>query len=253
VILPAIIQDIENNSGLLIIDGKSDRSFLDKLYAYTVQAGRENDFRLFSLADVKCSSAFNPLAGGTPQEVVERVFSSFPFENEYYRNVQYKIFLALVRLICERRVVPTIRLVHALLTDMDVLNAWLKDCQDQSLRRMLTQFMEEPPRDRTEKTSGLDAYLSHFTAGEMAPLFNAKDPDIQLDQVLRRKQICYFQLPTMYFPFLAEATGKLVLQCFQNAVAKRHLGKAPKSGFFSCYLDDFQDYVRHVGAVLQAA
>src|SRR5690606_10096991 len=34
VILPSAITDIENGSGLLIIDGKSDFSFLDKLYAY---------------------------------------------------------------------------------------------------------------------------------------------------------------------------------------------------------------------------
>jgi type IV secretory pathway TraG/TraD family ATPase VirD4 len=47
----------------------------------------------------------------------------------------------------------------------------------------------------------------------------------------------------MYYPFLAQATGKLVLQCFQSAVAKRHLGISKTPGFFSCYLDDFQDYI----------
>ncbi len=242
-ILPLIIKDIENGSGLIIIDGKSDKSFLDKLYAYVVASGREDDFRLFSLADVGSSSSFNPLDGGTPHEIVERVFSSFPFENEYYRNIQYKIFLALVTLIDERKVTPTIRLVQRLLSDMEELRVWTQASQDEDLKRTLTSFIEESPRDRTEKTSGLDAYLSHFVSGKVSPLFNAKEPDIQLEQVLRKRRICYFQLPTMYYPFLAEATGKLVLQCFQSAVAKRHLGLAQKPGFFSCYLDDFQDYI----------
>jgi type IV secretory pathway TraG/TraD family ATPase VirD4 len=242
-ILPLIIKDIDNGSGLIIIDGKSDKSFLDKLYAYVVAAGREDDFRLFSLADVGASSSFNPLEGGTPHEVVERVFSSFPFENEYYRNVQYKIFLALVRLINERRVTPTMRLVHRLLTDMEALRPWVQDSQDEELKRMLTTFIEEPAKERMEKISGLDAHLSHFVGGDVSLLFNAKEPDIQLDQVLRKRRICYFQLPTMYYPFLAQATGKLVLQCFQSAVAKRHLGISKTPGFFSCYLDDFQDYI----------
>jgi hypothetical protein len=42
-------------------------------------------------------------------------------------------------------------------------------------------------------------------------------------EAMEKGHIIYFQLPTMYFPFLASATGKLVLQCFQNAVSKRQL------------------------------
>ena len=253
IILPSIIKDIENGSGMLIIDGKSDSSFLEELYANVVKSGREDDFRLFSLANIGPSSAFNPLEGGTPHEVVERVFSSFPFDNEYYRNVQYKIFLALVRLIHEQKECPTIRLVHRLLTDMETLRIWVQATKDEDLKRMLTTFLEESPKDRMEKVSGLDAHLSHFIAGEISLLFNAKEPEIQLEKALRKRLICYFQLPTMYYPFLAEATGKLVLQCFQSAIAKRHLGVSHRPGFFSCYLDDFQDYVRRVGAVFEAA
>jgi type IV secretory pathway TraG/TraD family ATPase VirD4 len=163
-ILPLIIKDIQNGSGLIIIDGKSDKAFLEKLHAYVTESNRQDDFRLFSLADVGCSSAFNPLEGGSPHEVVERVFSSFPFENEYYRNIQYKIFLALVTLIHERKVIPTIRLVNRLLTDMEQLRVWTQSSQDEDLKRTLTSFIEESPKERTEKISGLDAYLSHFNS-----------------------------------------------------------------------------------------
>ena len=108
VILPSIIKDIENGSGMIIIDGKSDRSFLDELYANVVKAGRENDFRLFSLSDINSSSAFNPLQNGTPQEIAERVFSSFRFDNEYYKNVQFKIFLNLSRQILLHQMMTTL-------------------------------------------------------------------------------------------------------------------------------------------------
>ena len=243
VILPWIIQDIANKSGIVIIDGKSDSQFLDKLYAYVKTAGREKDFCLFSLAKVAESSAFNPLEGGSPQEVVERVFSAFSFENEYYRNVQYKILLSLVRLIHERKQVPTFRLIHRPLTDYALLKLWLQHCQDEELRHVLTLFNEESPKEKVEKTSGLDAHLTHFSSGELAVLFNAQNPTIRFDEALEKNKIYYFQLPTMYYPFLAEATGKLVLQSFQSAVSKRHLGLASRPGFFSCYLDDFQDYI----------
>jgi type IV secretory pathway TraG/TraD family ATPase VirD4 len=47
----------------------------------------------------------------------------------------------------------------------------------------------------------------------------------------------------MYYPTLAAATGRMVLQCLQSAVSRRHLGLEANPSFFSCYLDDFQDYI----------
>lgn len=243
VILPWIIQDINNGSGVLIIDGKSDKSFLDKLYAYTVQANRAKDFRLFSIADPDHSSTINPLAEGSPQEVAERVFASFSFENEYYRNVQYKIFLALITLIHERQKIPTFKLVHQLLTDMEELDKWIEICDDEALKKQLQLFHDESPESRSTKISGLDAKLSQFSMGALSPLFNAEQPNLDIDQALRENLICYFQLPTMYFAELSKATGKLVLQSLQSSVAKRHLGINKKPSFFSVFLDDFQDYV----------
>jgi type IV secretory pathway TraG/TraD family ATPase VirD4 len=242
IVLPWVIQDIRNGSGVLIIDGKSDRAFLDKLYAYALEANRAKDFRLFSLAETKLSSAINPLLGGTPQEVTERVFSSFAFENEYYRDVQFKIFLGLITLIHEQKRTPTFTLVHRLLTDMEELSLWLEKSEDEDLERQLRAFHDEEAAERNRKISGLDAKLSHFSMGESA-LFNAEYPQIDLDQALRENLICYFQLPTMYYGELSRATGKLVLQSLQSAVAKRHLGLSKQFNFFCCYLDDFQDYI----------
>lgn len=242
-ILPWSIHDIECGNGLLIVDGKSDSSFLDKLYAYVVRTGREKDFRLFSLAHIDASHTFNPLMGGGTSEVVERVFSSFKFENEYYRNVQYRIFHLLVRLILSKNLTPTFMLVHRLLTDPDLLKAWVGDNKDELLNHELVKFLKESPKTRAEKISGLETHLGHFATGEYSVLFNSVTPSIRFDDALRSNHICYFQLPSMYLPFLAASTGKLVLQSFQSAVSKRHLGPQGNNRFFSCFLDDFQDYI----------
>ncbi len=243
VVLPWAIHDIEQGNGLLIIDGKSDNSFLEKLYAYVVKNNRIADFRFFSLANIDKSVTFNPLAEGSAQEVAERVFASFPFENEYYRNIQYKIFYGLLRLIEEKGRTPTFALVERLLNDRDLLKCWLQDCRDPALKRQLTKFNDEKESDRDQKVSGLDSMLNKFSSGTTAPLYNSLKPHIQMDEVLRENLICYFQLPTMYYPELARATGTLVLQAFQAAVAKRHLGLSQNPRFFAVYLDDFQDYL----------
>jgi TraM recognition site of TraD and TraG len=243
VILPWAIQDIQNGAGVIIIDGKADRSFLNKLYAYTVEAGRANDFRLFSLSNPSQSCSFNPLAHGTAQEVSERVFSSFKIENEYYESVQFRIFNEIISLILERGGIPTFAQIKLLLTSKEVLKEWIELCRSSELRANLTAFNELTPRDREEKVSGLVAKISHFCAEEINPLFNTFQPHLDLEQALRHNQICYFQLPTMYYRFLGAATGKLVLQCLQSAVAKRHNDCDSAASFVSVFLDDFQDYI----------
>lgn len=243
VILPAVVQDIKNGSGVLIIDGKADNSLLEQVSAWAHKCGRPSDVRIFSLAHVGKSATFNPLVGGSPLEVVERVFSSFKFENEYYRNVQFKMFLRLVTLLSAQGRVPTMALVQKLLNSVDDLRVWFDGCDDVALKQELTSFADQSAEERFKKISGLDASLSHFSSGNHAILFNQEKPLIDFDDVLANNRIVYFQLPTMYYPFLAEVTGKLVLQTFQSAVAKRHLGLTAEPKFFCCYLDDFQDYI----------
>lgn len=226
VVLPWAIQDIKNGSGTLIIDGKSDASFVKTLYSYVKFYGREKDFRLFSLANVGPSSSFNPLKGDSPQEVTERVFSSFTFDNEYYKNIQYKVFLNLVRLIFAQKEVPTFALIYLLLVDSEELTKWIAACPDELLKREMTRFVKLPEREREERVSGLETMIGHFISSEVGELFEETDNAINFDEALAKGHIVYFQLPTMYYPFLGAATGKLVLQCFQNAVSKRqmHLG-----------------------------
>lgn len=222
-VIPKAVKDIQNGSGILLIDGKADGRFLDKLYAYVKKYKRENDFRLFSLGNIEASSSFNPLRGESPQAVTERVFSSFRFENEYYRNVQYKYFLGVIKLIFEQKEVPTFSLVKQLLTDMEALSPWIQASTDEGLKKDMTAFMNLAAREREEKISGLETALSNFTSSEIGTLFEETEDRIDLDEAMEKNQILYFQLPTMLYPFLGEATGRLVLQCFQSAIAKRQL------------------------------
>lgn len=243
VILPWAIQDIENGNGLIIIDGKSDRGLLNKLWAYTCKFGRENDFQLFSLGHIEESSQYNPLLGDSPEEIIERVFSAFEFENSYYKNVQFEVFANLIRLffIAERPI--TFKELNRCLNDSSFLAMLNKSNANTELSDWVDEFIQLPPKDRDQKVSGLKASISHFANGNTAELFNTEKPAIDINSALKENKILYFQLPVLLSPFLGSATGKMILQSIQNAVANRHRGTDRKPRFFSIYLDDFTEYL----------
>lgn len=243
VILPWAIQDMQQGRGLVLIDGKSDRSLLNKLWTYAVQAGREKDFRLFSLGNIPESYQFNPLIGGTTEEIAERVFNAFEFDNQHYRSIQFEIFSQFLRIFEILGELPTFLKLHQAISQPARVYALMKDKPNDPLKQWLKNFTEIPASDRVQSTSGLTAALSHFAFGKTSVLYNTEKPTIQLEEALAKNQIIYFQLPVLLTPFLGKATGKMVLQSLQAAIANRHRGENRSPNFYSVFLDDFTEYL----------
>ncbi|OQW47578.1 MAG: hypothetical protein A4S09_14795 [Proteobacteria bacterium SG_bin7] len=244
VILPWAIQDIHSGKGLLLIDGKADNSLIDKLWAYTKLAGREKDFRLFSLSRRRESFQFNPLLGGTAEEITERVFNAFEFDNPYYRTLQYEVMVQFMRIFESCGIVPTFQRLHQAISRPHNLKEEVENLSDVILRNWFLTYESMSYKDREERTSGLLTAIGHFSFGENAKLFNAEKDAITIDEALKNNQIIYFQLPVLLSPFLGRATGKLVLQSLQAAIANRHrLAGTDTKKFFSVFLDDFSEYL----------
>ncbi len=243
VILPWAIQDIQQGRGLILIDGKADSSLLEKIWGYTVKAGREKDFKLFSLGNQEHSFPFNPLTGGTAEEITERVFNAFEFENPYYRALQYEVMGQIMRIMEANNVTPTFERIVQLIVDMPALQVQADQVADTGLRHWVERYKLLSNSDRDMRTSGLLSSLGQFAQGKTGCLFNSLDNAINLDEVLSKHQIVYFQLPVLLSPFLGKATGKLVLQSLQAAVANRHRGQDKEKRFFSVFLDDFSEYL----------
>jgi type IV secretory pathway TraG/TraD family ATPase VirD4 len=243
VILPWAIQDIRQGRGLILIDGKADNSLLEKIWGYAVKAGRERDFRLFSLSHLDASYPFNPLIGGTAEEITERVFNAFEFENPYYRALQYEVMGQIMRIMEANAVTPTFERINQMILDMPVLQHQADQVDQTSLRHWVERFKLLSNSDRDMRTSGLISSLGQFANGKTSSLFNSADNAINLDEVLSKNQIVYFQLPVLLSPFLGKATGKLILQSLQAAVANRHRGQNREKRFFSVFLDDFAEYL----------
>ncbi|MGZ3772736.1 MAG: type IV secretory system conjugative DNA transfer family protein [Pseudobdellovibrionaceae bacterium] len=243
VLLPWMIDDIKNGRGLILIDGKSDRTLLDKLYAYTVKHNRSKDFRLLSLVNIDASSSINPLLGGTPDEVTERVFAAFNFEDEYYKNLQFEVLKQVLHLFEKANVIPTFSKLIQAITNPVHLQTLSDQAQDRLLEEWVERFIALSKDEREKRTSGLVNQLGHFTSGETATLFNSEEPQIDIEQAMREGLIVYFQLPVLKTPTLGKATAKLVLQCIQSAVSSRHLDQDKKASFFGIFLDDFTEYL----------
>lgn len=243
VILPWAIEDIKNGRGLILIDGKSDRALLDKLYAYAVKHNRSKDFRLLSLVNLQASSCFNPLLGGSPDEVTERVFAAFNFEEEYYKNLQYEVLKQILHLFEKAKVVPTFSKLIQAITSTAHLQMLSDKANDRLLEEWAERFVGLSKEEREKRTSGLVNQMGHFTSGETAELFNSEETQIDIEQAMREGLIIYFQLPVLKTPTLGKATAKLALQCIQSAVSSRHLEQEKKVPFFGVYLDDFTEYL----------
>lgn len=243
VVINWAVADVRDRRGFVIVDGKADSSFVTKIYSYVNRFHRTEDFKVLSLQNPDRSHTFNPLMGGTPEEVAERVFNSFEFDNSYYESVQYEIFAQVLRIFDQAKLPPTFLRVYQAIQNPEALYTLAVNGKNDSLEGWASQFKALAPSDRAEKTSGLLAALSHFAFGAHAKLFNTDKPDIDLDLAMKNGELIYFQLPVLKAAFLGKATGKLVLQCLQSAVANRHQDEKKEQPFFSVYLDDFTEYL----------
>ncbi len=242
-ICPMAIDDIKNNRGFVLIDGKSDRSLLDKLYAYAVRYGRTEDFKILSLADASISHSFNPFEGGRAVEVAERIFNALNFEDEYYRSIQYDALVHCLSIMESTQITASPKRVIELLRNAPLLSNLAENSGDDDLSSWGLSFAKLAPNERELRTSGLISQLQAFVLGEAGPIFNPLKSDIVIEKAMSANQIVYCQLPAMKIPSLGKATGKLVLQSLQSAISSRHLGESANKKFFSIYLDDFTEYL----------
>ncbi|MCB0368753.1 MAG: TraM recognition domain-containing protein [Bdellovibrionales bacterium] len=243
VIIPWAIRDIKKNRGFIIIDGKSDRSLLDKLYAYCVENKRAKDFRLFSLVNIAESYTYNPLSDGEPEEIAERVFSSFTMENEYYKAVQFEIFKHALMIFDSVKEVPSFIKLSQAISEPEILLNMAEKGKDPLLIEWAMRFKNLSKESLIERTSGLLNQMGFFTSGKTAKLFNSENFSISIEEAMAEGLILYFQLPAMKSPTLGKATGKMLLQNIQSAVASRHNSKDKDFPLFSVFLDDFTEYL----------
>lgn len=243
VIVPWAINDIENDRGLIIIDGKADKNLLNKLYAYAVKNNRAKDFRIFTLADYDLSQTFNPLINESVDQTTEKIINSFAIENEFYRTVQFDVFRNVLSIFKEAKEYPTFLKIRQAITDPAKLQALADRGNNPLLQEWAVEFLNTGKEMRKEQVSGLLGNLGYFTSGEVGSLFNTEYPSVNIQQIMDEKLIAFFQLPVLKSPMLGKAVAKMVLQDIQSNVSFRHASGKEDHPFVAVYLDDFTEYL----------
>lgn len=244
VILPWLMRDLWQGHSAILIDGKDDEELKGRIEKHAKSIKRPIRLVSFNLGNPEVSATTNPLKRGTPQQITDRLFAAFEFEDPFYKSVQYDVAGSLVALMCEVFEEVTFKKLYELLTDDQSLSSAVSKSDCTNLKKKLVQYLSEPRKDRQQKMMGLISQIAPFAEGELAPLVNGKvdgRDEFSISDVMvscRQQTGVLILLPTLLYQEIAFKLGKLFLQEIAFATAKRK-----SRHFLPVYLDEFSSFV----------
>ena len=249
VIVPWFLRDMRNNSVPVLIDGKGDTALVNDISPKA--ALLQKDIWIFNPASPEISCRINPLEGGAPNEIAERLFAALEFESSYYREVQYTAVLTILEAFKCLGQVPTLKaLYEALINPQSILEALgQSNVVPVHQNRELARICQMKPEERQEKFSGIISQLRPFAGGNFERIVNSTGnhfEHLNLDEVMNPAKAAkngihgvIILLPTMQYQKSAKVLGKLILQYFAWSTAKREREQAVTPIF----IDEFSAFV----------
>lgn len=241
IVVPWTVRDLQRGYSSVIIDGKGSKDLPYEVFSILDRAKITCGKIHFDLGDIENSIKINPLMHGSPQQITDRIFSSFEFLDPYYRSIQYDICGYLVLLIQKTGEVVTFSLLHELLTNDLSLTNFISKLKDGTLKANLKNYLREPIKERKNKLSGLVSQMSPFAVGEVASIVNGTSSELK--NLLLSNSGCkclIFSIPTLKYQKLGHQLGKLILQELSWCVGKRESMEA--KSFVSVFLDEFSEF-----------
>lgn len=244
IVIPWTLRDLYRRKSVILIDGKGSKDVPVVLKREIAKHKLDVWVHEFDLDQPKASVTINPLKLGTPQQIVDRIFSSFEFQDPFYRAVQYDICGYLIRLIFELKEAVTFKFLHELLTDEKILADKIKGLPEgHTLKKALIEFLKTPAETRKQKLAGLTSQLSPFAVGELSAFVNGGDGEVSLKDVMdsnKPTQLLMMSIPTLKYQKIGHQLGKLILQDLAYCVGDRE--KERFNDFCSVFLDEFSEF-----------
>lgn len=248
VLLPWAIQDFVQGQNVIVIDGKGDRKIFEEILRF---AEEPEDVIVFDVSDPEGSSTTNPLKFGSPQQIADRIFTTFEFENSYYETVSYEAVLMVIELLRKMKKEVTFKGIYQALCNDEVLTALVTQGggSHDDLRRLALAYLAEPFRDRKERLSGFLSQLRPLAIGELSELVNGKvegRSEFSLSELIRmgaisgnsRGKAIVVLISSLLYQKSAARIGQMFLQEIAWASALR-ISKA----FCPVFLDEFSAFV----------
>ncbi len=245
VVIPWSIRDLKRGKSVVIIDGKGASDLPEEVFNNIRVTGIKGKVVHFDLDNPHRSISINPLRHGSAQQITDRIFSSFEFQDPFYSAVQYDICGYLIKLIIETGLIPSFKLVYTLLTDDKELARLISELDDENeLKAVLRNYLREPVKDRRNKMAGLISQISPLANSEIAKIVNSTNDESSLYDLMINShdpQIFIFSIPTLKYQKMGHQLGKLILQELAWCVGQRET--IGKNNFTSVILDEFSEFV----------
>ncbi len=243
VVAPWSIQDFVSGKNVILIDGKGDQKLASQIRRFTMDP---NDVIVFDLGDLDGSATTNPIQFGTPQQIADRVFATFEFENHYYETVSYEALLLVLELFRAQKKVATFREIYRCLTDDAKLTELLTEIEGGEARSLALAYLGQSFRDRQERLSGFLSQLRPFAVGELADLVNGKVAArtyFSLSELIRdgasgSNKVILVLIPALLYQKAAARLGQMFLQEIAWASACRR-----NDDFLPVFIDEFSAFV----------
>lgn len=197
VIYTILLQYIKLGYGVIFIDAKADYRTAQTVYWFCKQAGREDDFMMFSLTDPELSNTYNPLCLGNATQKKDKIISSIDFTEPFYRDE------------CES-------CAQLLFSDLELANKQGKNLPV-SLPA-LYEYLENPPKelprfrrffyDHRNNIFNLQNEIRLLCETPFSHLFLGDEINL-LDAYLKGK-IVYFAINTSLYQETAIRLGKII-------------------------------------------
>ena len=221
-----IFADIERGLGMVIIDPKGDRAFLERVRRVSRLHGRIQDLKVLSSdPDVK-SHVWNPCALGSPSELQSKFYNAAVYAEPHYAKH------------CERALLRAFSDLHAK-TGTAGFN----------LRHLVEKLEVLSDHGKDKNTEGLFLDLHNLVESEWGPLLAAgnesgKDqPELSLWEIVDQGGILFVSLPTEAKAVQSQRVGRLLLQeLLLISGARKRIHGIDKRLPFSVYIDEFDAF-----------
>lgn len=245
VIQPWFVRDLAADNIPILIDGKGDPEIVDGIRRGLGLLDTTYWLHVFDLANPEASESLNPLYGGCPQEVADRLIASLEFESVYFRDIQHAAVLLALEGIREAGHEASLGLLYDLLADPGKLQDMLRKsvAVPEHLMIEVNKLASLCKETREERFSGLLSQLRPFASGELRRLTTKIEFDlvelIREGDPRRCRTGGIILLNAMQFQKAAKVLGKLILQTTAWASSTR--GK--DDPFVALYVDEFSSFV----------
>ncbi len=257
-----VTQAIRRGEPVVVVDPKGDNDLVNRVYDECHRAGRERDFKFFSLAHPDLSVPYNPLSNMVnPTDVATRIALTLPStgDSKPFTDFSWLVLTHVVGAITYLGLPLNLHEINRFTSaGMEELSsrlslmvqtgiAHLPRWEQEQLRATSEQLnhLANHPGDHFRKmTAGLSPVLTSLTTGAVRQLLC---PDNRPDQITwgtvsQANQVCYMYLGAMIDRQIATNVAKMAIQDLLFYVGLHYADqRQPKA--FSVFIDEFYNVV----------